>query len=130
MHVVNGLLQRILIEARAIVHCSSSSFESIDVGSEFESTLQHCQVTAMVNKSKLNDDYLGALLRVQGVPNEVVVSLLKTNNCNIIGLRSVLGVSQGKCAKKIGINVDLLDGLPHKVRFSALMLLCTAYDNG
>lgn len=69
------------------------------------------------NKTKLNDDYLGALLRVQGVPNEVVVSLLKTNNCNIVGMRSVLNLSQGKCAKKLTINIDLLDGLPHKVTF-------------
>jgi hypothetical protein len=65
--------------------------------------------------NKLNDDYLGALLRVQGVPNEVVICLLKTNNCNVDGLRSVLNLSQGKCAKKLAINVDLLDGLPHKV---------------
>lgn len=72
-------------------------------------------------KSKLNDDYLGALLRVQGVPNDVVISLLKTNNCNVIGLRSILNLSQGKCAKKLGINVDLLDGLPHKVT-----IFCTA----
>lgn len=69
----------------------------------------------MVAKTKLNDDYVGALLRVQGVPNDVVNSLLKTNYCNVDGLRLLLGQSQAKSAKKVGINVDLLDGLPHKV---------------
>ena len=71
----------------------------------------------VVNKAKLNDDYLGALLRVQGVPNDVVICLLKTNNCNVSGLRSVFGHSQGYAAKKLSINVDLLDGLPQKVNF-------------
>ena len=69
----------------------------------------------VVNKAKLNDDYLGALLRVQGVPDDVVICLLKTNNWNVSGLRSVLSHSQGHAAKKLSINVDLLDGLPQKV---------------
>ena len=69
----------------------------------------------MVAKNKIGDDYLGALLRVQGVPNDVVNGLLKSNSCNVDGLRQQMTGSQGKCAKKLGINVDLLDGLPHKV---------------
>lgn len=77
----------------------------------------------VVNKAKLNDDYLGALLRVQGVPNDVVICLLKTNNCNVSGLRSVLSHSQGHAAKKLSINVDLLDGLPQKVIRSSNCLL-------
>jgi hypothetical protein len=77
----------------------------------------------VVNKAKLNDDYLGALLRVQGVPNDVVICLLKTNNCNVSGLRSVLSHSQGHAAKKLSINVDLLDGLPQKVILSSDCLL-------
>ena len=77
----------------------------------------------VVNKAKLNDDYLGALLRVQGVPNDVVICLLKANNCNVSGLRSVLSHSQGHAAKKLSINVDLLDGLPQKVIRSSNCLL-------
>lgn len=66
-------------------------------------------------KSKISDDYLGALLRVQGAPNDVIVSLLKSSSCNVEGLRSYTAMTQGKCAKKLAINADLLDGLPHKV---------------
>ena len=82
----------------------------------------------VVNKAKLNDDYLGALLRVQGVPNDVVICLLKTNNCNVSGLRSVLSHSQGHAAKKLSINVDLLDGLPQKVIRSSNCLLFSIHN--
>ena len=69
----------------------------------------------MVAKTKVSDDYLGALLRVQGTPNEVIVSLLKNNSCNVDGLRTSISSTQGKCSRKLGINVDLLYGLPHKL---------------
>ena len=70
----------------------------------------------MGGKSKVSDDYVGALLRVQGAPNDVVISLLKCNSCNVDGLRTHTAMSQVKCAKRLDINVDLLDGLPPKVR--------------
>ena len=70
----------------------------------------------MGGKSKISDDYVGALLRVQGAPNDVVVGLLKCNSCNVDGLRTHTAMSQVKCAKRLDLNVDLLDGLPRKVR--------------
>ena len=93
-----------LIREQSFLHCNRRFF-----------WVHYLQYSNMVAKTKLNDDYVGALLRVQGVPNDVVNNLLKTNYCNVEGLRTLLGQSQAKCAKKVGINVDLLDGLPHKV---------------
>ena len=70
----------------------------------------------MSNRSKQSDDYVGALLREEALPNEVVNSLLRLRQCNVDGLRRHVGSSQRRCADKLTVDFEALDGFPHKVK--------------
>ena len=74
----------------------------------------------MSARSKQSDDYVGALLREEQIPHEVVNSLLRLQQCNVDGLRRHVGSSQRRCATKLAVDFDALDGFPHKVKFRSL----------
>lgn len=67
----------------------------------------------------ISDDYIGVLLRIEGVPNLVVVNLLDSGTCNVDGLRRSCANGQIKTAQDLGFGnrTELLDGFPAKVRF-------------
>ena len=65
---------------------------------------------------KPSDDYVGALLREADIPNEVVVALIGNQQCNVDGLRRHCGSSQRRCATKLGVDPEALDGFPVKVK--------------
>ena len=64
-----------------------------------------------------SDDTIGVLLRIEGTPEDVVVSLLSSGTCNVEGLRRHCANGQDTTAKELGLgNRNLLDGFPGKVR--------------
>ena len=70
------------------------------------------------NAAPISDDYIGVLLRIEGVPDVVVINLLQSGNCNVDGLRRACANGQAKTALDLGLGnrTDLLDGFPAKVR--------------
>ena len=73
---------------------------------------------ALNNAAPVSDDYIGALLRIEGVPDSVVIPLLQSSNCNVEGLRNACANGQQKTALDLGLGnrTDQLDGFPGKVR--------------
>ena len=70
------------------------------------------------NNAPISDDYIGVLLRIEGTPDQVVVPLLSSGNCNVDGLRRACANGQAKTALDLGLGnrTELLDGFPGKVR--------------
>ena len=69
------------------------------------------------NSQPTSDDTIGVLLRIEGTPEDVVVSLFSSGTCNVEGLRRHCANGQDKTAKELGLgNRNLLDGFPGKVR--------------
>ena len=69
---------------------------------------------------KIGDDYVGALLKQEGVPQNVIISLLKVSACNVEGLRRYISVSQRRAATKLDLPIEDLDGFPRKVSRSSM----------
>ena len=70
----------------------------------------------MSASKKPSDDFVGAMLREENVPNEVVTALLRLQLCNVDGLRRQCGSSQRRTATKLEVDYELLDAFPGKVK--------------
>ena len=84
------------------------------------------------NSQPTSDDTIGVLLRIEGAPEEVVLSLLSSGTCNVEGLRRHCANGQDKTTKELGLsNRSLLDGFPSKVRevFIKMGIISTPIQN-